>query len=301
MELDRLAAIESFNPNALSTQRGRLSVELHQSELTYLEQPDGGVSRQEIMKLHEVFFSRPKGDIYGHLCGEILRLKALRAPLTAEQGQNFDEFVGAIICAAMWDLAMCSESRAIVRKVYANFVPLGEVYWRTLVLYRAVVRYSEEIGAKLPADLTADLTWGRSMLRWAGTESQHRSKTSYRVLLAQYANALKNRTNPYNDSEPEDKAFVAYALKFSHWDDSIRDFYSKLPPSERRRRGNLRKDICNAIKGLSVSMFSLARFYKENTSIVALAINKRGQYCMVSDRNRLIPIDSEETNQTNCS
>ena len=187
---------------------------------------------------------------------------------------------------------MPPEARVVVRKIYENLVPLAEMYWRTLVLYRSVVRYSEEIGVGLPANMQDErVAWGRSILRCAGAVSHHKSKTSYRSLLAKYAKDLKKRVNPYNDSEPEDKVFVDYAFKFSYWDHSVRDLESKLPNSERRRRGALRRDILNALQGLRSSMTSLASFYKENTRVAALTTAKDGRYCLVTEKNRLIPID----------
>ena len=271
-DLERSQAMTRFNPDALTLKHGRLILEAEDS--------------------FKIFLDRPQGDMFAHLCAEINRLAKLEAPLTEAQKQSFIEANGTIVCVAMWDHAMPPEARVVVRKIYANLVPRAEMYWRTLVLYRAVVRYSEETGVELPANMQDErVAWGQSILRCAGAVSHHKSKTSYRSLLARYAKDLKKRVNPYNDSEPEDKVFIDYAFKFSYWDASLRDSESKRPNSERRRRGALRRDILDALQGLRSSMTSLASFYKENTRVVAMTTAKDGRYGLVTGKNRFVPID----------
>ena len=169
----------SFNPDALMLKTGDLIIQFTTSQ-----------------KLkYDIYLARPEGDFLSHLIDEIERIPEPKES-KARTAHDKAEFVLVVLGVAALEQVISLERIQIVEQELKYLRPKIDFFWRSLVLFKAVTRYTGAHNIQLPESMKdARQAWGRSVLRSVVVE-KHESKTSYRNVLTKAVKALKEKQNP---------------------------------------------------------------------------------------------------------
>lgn len=267
-------AIDRFDPDALMLQIGDMVIQL-----------------TTIQKLkYQIYLARPDGDFLSHLMQEIERIPEPEK-IRPQVAHDKVEFANIVLGVAALERLISPEAIRVVEQEFKYLMPKIDFFWRSLQLFKAVVRYADAHCIELPASMRDEKqAFGRSVLR-AVTIPKYASKTPYRNVLKDSAKALKQKKNPFGDACPEDRDFVQYAFRFAHWDEEIRDHDASLQNGQRRRLGALRKDIRDALSNYARSMTTLSAYYKNTPNIVAIQFDDQNQPHAVGQKGKLISVE----------
>jgi hypothetical protein len=209
-------------------------------------------------KESRVWLDRPKGDIYAALDEYIDR---------AYPSDNDFEYMKRslrvrLICVAALDRAMPSEAIRIVEVELAHFMPSANLRWRLLELFRSVGRMADALQIDLPDVIRNDVqAWAKTALYCfdVGEEGPY-SKREMTELIRPEVKALKQGQNPYSETLiPELFHLIEWAHRLTKWDaEREAQGSNKLPNYQKRRLGQLRRDIKNNLAAYRQALSTLA-------------------------------------------
>lgn len=230
--------------------------------------------------------NRPDGDFYMvlfRLIPQVLGAKKTGCKLNLLSKYNAQNMLMGV---AARDHQVSNASDNFVQQKLSFLRPWIDAYWYELELYRAIVRIANEQGFSIPASVQDPRkAWGITLLSELACQKSIGSRRKLTNNL-QFQKLQATKQQPLRADPTERELMLDLAHRLTQKPDSE----AKLPNSERRSRGLLRKSVRQALENYKVSIKNLAVYTDKEGDISMVKELKDGKLAIVSERGKIQPL-----------